>query len=424
MSEQPFSDTSTESAKKPLTTLSHDALARQRSEDSLEKIDNLSGGFEGILARVRESAHSPNRTKVLERDFTMGWVAEKLGYSTEGLRFKESEGAIPPQEKDARGRRVKYSLDQFRDIQQKLELNPGRGESENPAVIACANFKGGCGKTTLSVHMAQYLAIRGYRVLFIDADPQASASMLLGSQHEVDLNSDDFEFTLEEYLSEQIQDFSSTIRPCYFPGIDLIPSDILLSGADYHLISRMQMTPDVLTLLQKGIQSVWKDYDVVVIDPPPALGALSLSVLAAVSGLVVPMRPTLVDFDSTYKFLRMISGNLDVIVERGFDIDYRFVTVALNGYDETKAVHKEIVEGMNVRFSRGQLFETVMRNSAEIDNASRDLRSVYDLTGPTGNHKVYKRCVSYLDALFSEVELKIQQGWPSNSETLRAQGRG
>ena len=424
MSEQPLSPQTNDNPQDSVGTVAEPSPGRRRSEESLDKIDVLSRNFETILSRVREAAHSPNMEKVLERTFTMNWISDSLGYTRQTLRRKEDEGVIPSQERDERGRRLRYRLDHFRDIQRKLDLHPGRSEFEDPVVIACANFKGGCGKTTLSVHMAQYLAIKGYRVLFVDADPQASASMLLGGQHEIDFETEDFEFTLDEFLSEQIDDFASTIRECYFPGIDLVPSNLLLSSADYHLIARMQQNPDVLMRLRDGIRSVWNNYDVVIIDPPPALGALSLSVLSSVSGLVVPMRPTLVDFDSTLQFLKMISGNLEVIVDRGFDLDYRFVTVALNGYDETKSVHQEIVEGMNMRFNRHQLFGTVMRNSAEIDNASKDLKTVYDLSGPTGSHKVYKRCISYLDSLFEEVELKIQESWPSNAEKLRAQGRG
>src|SRR4051794_37633618 len=73
----------------------------------------------------------------------------------------------------------------------RRSYEPNRTEAETLQVLAVTNFKGGSGKTTTSAHLTQYLALRGYRVLAIDLDPQSSLSALFGKQPEADLEEND-----------------------------------------------------------------------------------------------------------------------------------------------------------------------------------------------------------------------------------------
>ena len=114
--------------------------------------------------------------------------------------------------------------------------------------MAVANFKGGAAKTTHSVHLAQYLALHGYRVLLIDLDSQASATSLFG--HTPD---DDFDrldtlyrlFTADD--TQRIDSLVSLIKPTYWDGLDLIPANLGLYSTEFELPVRQ--------LRQKGCGS-------------------------------------------------------------------------------------------------------------------------------------------------------------------------
>ncbi|RUV37498.1 plasmid partitioning protein RepA, partial [Mesorhizobium sp. M1A.T.Ca.IN.004.03.1.1] len=94
-------------------------------------------------------------------------------------------------------------------------------------VIAVTNFKGGSGKTTTSIHLAQFLALRGYRVLAVDLDPQASMSAMLGYQPEFDVGENETLYGAIKY-DETRRDVADIVRQTYFPGLDLIPGNLEL----------------------------------------------------------------------------------------------------------------------------------------------------------------------------------------------------
>jgi len=142
------------------------------------------------LQQLRARAFPPTAQKEL-RKFAPGEAAKLLGISDVYLRTLVNEGVIGDAEKNAAGRRL-YSLEQIHAIREHLGKNKRayiqrREVDDRLQVIAVTNFKGGSGKTTTAAHLAQYFALRGYRVLAVDLDPQASLSALFGIQPEFDL---------------------------------------------------------------------------------------------------------------------------------------------------------------------------------------------------------------------------------------------
>ena len=142
------------------------------------------------LRELRARAFPPTSKKQLRR-FTSGEAAKLIGVSDGYLRTLSLAGEGPEPEKTASGRRL-YTLNQVHDMRRHLaktkpDYVPGRRSDEHLQVIAVTNFKGGSGKTTTAAHLAQYCALRGYRTLAIDLDPQASLSALFGLQAEFDV---------------------------------------------------------------------------------------------------------------------------------------------------------------------------------------------------------------------------------------------
>jgi len=143
------------------------------------------------LTSIRQRLYPPAAQKSLRR-FSSGEAAALIGISDAYLRQLSLAGGAPDPGKDLAGRRS-YSLEQINDLRRALQRPgtrdyiPARQGLEHLQVLAVTNFKGGSGKTTTTAHLAQYLALRGYRVLAIDLDPQSSLSALLGYQPETDV---------------------------------------------------------------------------------------------------------------------------------------------------------------------------------------------------------------------------------------------
>ena len=153
---------------------------------------------------------------------------------------------------------------------------PRRGADEHLQVLAVANFKGGSGKTTTSAHLAQYLALHGYKVLAIDLDPQASLSALFGVMPEIDVKANETLYAAIRYDDER-RPMADIIRPTYFDGLDLVPGNLELMEFEHAtpMALRKHATHDMFyTRIARALDEVADRYDVVVIDCPPHMGFL------------------------------------------------------------------------------------------------------------------------------------------------------
>jgi chromosome partitioning protein len=187
------------------------------------------------LQAISEALFPPTANKTLRR-FTSGEAARLMGVSDSTLRKMTLAGEGPLPDLTSNGRRL-YTLRQINELREKLAQTvrgreaynfvPRRGPEDHLQVIAVTNFKGGSGKTTTSVHLAQYLALQGYRVLAVDLDPQASLSALLGVLPETDVKSNETLYAAIRY-DEEKRPLSEVIRNTYFDGLDLVPGNLEL----------------------------------------------------------------------------------------------------------------------------------------------------------------------------------------------------
>ncbi|MAW98960.1 MAG: chromosome partitioning protein [Sphingomonas sp.] len=394
------------------------AIARVRPDQS--RISALAERCSNILEKLRDGAQSKRADERREPIFTIGKAADLVGRTPAAIREAEKDGRLPEPGRTETNRRVGYTLGQLNDMRGVFGTRPWRSADDPCAVVAVQNFKGGVGKSTISVHLAQFLAIRGYRVLLIDCDSQASATTLFGYVPDLDLQEED---TLYPFLrQDELVSLEYAIRATHFDGLDLIPANLRLFQSEYELAARMARGQGaLLDRLQQGIASVADRYDVVVIDPPPALGAISLSVLRAANALVVPVPPTVMDFSSTAAYLAMLDETMQVLLEHGMDTDLAFLRFVASKVDENKSMQRELM-GLMGQLYGNALVRTPLKDSAEIDNASARLMTVYELDGPTTSRSVRDRCLTYLDGVNSEIETDIRSMWPSHESRLRREG--
>ena len=352
--------------------------------------------------------------------FPITRVADLVGRTGTAIREAEKDGRLPVVPRTQSGRRIGYTLAEVNAMRTVFGTRPWRDPTDPLAIIAVQNFKGGVGKSTVSVHLAQYLAIRGYRVCLVDCDSQGSSTTMLGYVPDLDISEDD---TLYPFIrNAEMSSLAYAVRETHCDGLWLIPANLRLYSAEYELAARIARSDQrLLNRLSEGITSIGEHFDVIILDPPPALGTVSLSVMRAANALLVPIPPTVVDFTSTTSFLAMLHESIGVLEERGLPIDLRWMRFLATRADEQKSMQRELLQVMRSLFGESML-RTVLRDSAEIDNASARMMSVYELEQPVTSRETYQRCITYLNAVNAEIEMQIRLTWPSHAARLRAEG--
>lgn len=389
---------------------------------TLTELANLSDRASTVIERLRERIYAPGISKSLDLRFNVRKAAEMVGRSDKLIRDAEADGRLPAPEKDPdTGRRSGYSLAQVNTMRNVFGTLPHRNPDDPAMVLAIQNFKGGVGKSTMVCHLAQFLALKGYRVCVIDCDSQASTTSMFGLNPDVDVDEDDD--TLYPFFRHGgPSSLHYALRATYWPGIALIPANLGLYDAEYEFAARMARDSSfVLDRLRSGIDSIKDNFDVILMDPPPALGMLSLSVLRAANALVIPAPPNNIDFGSTAHFLKMMGATLEELARAGGTRDYAFVKILATKMNDGKSAHVAIKRMMDAVFPM-DMMSAVLKDSAEIDNAAANLSTVYEMTGPGTRTETHKRCRAYLDAVNSEIELLIRKTWPSHHSALRKEG--
>ena len=180
----------------------------------------------------------------------------------------------------------------------------------NCKVIALTNQKGGVGKTTTAVNLGVGLAKQGKRVLLIDADAQANLTMALGYSRP-----DDLPITLSTIMQNIIDDKSFDVSQgilSHNEGVDLLPSNIELSGFEVRLINAMSRE----RVLKTYVNEVKKNYDYVLIDCMPSLGMITINALAAADSVVIPTQPHYLSAKGSARLIPLFQKQGDFLYQK------------------------------------------------------------------------------------------------------------
>ncbi len=216
--------------------------------------------------------------------------------------------------------------------------------------IAVSNEKGGVAKTTTALSLGAALAELGNRVLLIDLDAQANLTLALG------LEPGESELTSSNVMLDN-DSIMNVSRKTDVPNLDLIPSSSRIETAEQFLPVRTNYT----TILQRAIRGAGLPYDYIVLDCPPALGAITRNALAAANLLLIP---TQAEYFSAYALRNMMG-----LIRRSREMDnpnlsYRILVTML---DRRNRTHRNIHEQLRATFGTG-VFNTVI----ELDTKLRE----------------------------------------------------
>lgn len=164
-----------------------------------------------------------------------------------------------------------------------------------------------------------------------------------------DVDVDEEEDTLYPFLQHGgLRTLHYALRATYWPGIALIPANLGLYDAEYEFAARMARDPAfILDRVREGVASIADQFDIILMDPPPALGMLSLSALRAANALLIPAPPNNIDFASTAHFLKMMESTLAELARHGGIREYSFVKILTSKMNDQKSVHQALTRSLN-----------------------------------------------------------------------------
>ncbi|RWR28759.1 plasmid partitioning protein RepA [Sinirhodobacter populi] len=376
------------------------------------------------LKALSENSFAPHEVKTL-RKFSAGEASYYLGVADGYLRKAHHEGRIPEVEMGPGGRR-KYSADEIHEIRRVLastaknpdQFRPGRrGSDDLTQVIAFVNFKGGSGKTSTAIHAAQDLAMRGYRVLAVDCDPQASLTTFFGYQPELDFFDGGSLYDVIRYRDRETgegpKQITDVIKHSYFPNLDLLPGGIQVAEFEHETPAALSKgeLPVFFDKIRSALHTVKDDYDVVILDCPPQLGYVTLSAICSAQNIVMTIIPERVDLASAAQFLNMASSLTEVLHESagvGLFDNFRFL---LSRFDTNVATQVDFAS-----FIRDLFGEAVMKSaflkSAAISEAGVSQQSVLEVElSEMRNRKTYERAIQSIHEVTEELHAMLQQSW-------------
>ena len=373
------------------------------------------------LFNLRARLFPPSSAKPL-RLFSSGEAASLIGISDAYLRQLSLAEVGPAPASVVAGRRS-YTLAQINEYRQILSREgraylPRRREGEHLQVIAVTNFKGGSGKTTTSAHLAQYLALRGFRVLAVDLDPQSSLSTLFGFQPETDLSENETLYAAIRYDDKRRQ-LKDIVRPTYFTGIDIVPANLELQEFEHD-------TPRILAMAKRGEHDLFfsrvketfaqanDSYDVIVVDCPPQLGFLTLGALCSATGVLVTVHPQMLDIASMSQFLLMTADLLSVVRNAGGELKYDFLRYLITRYEPQDGPQTQIVGFLRNLFGE-RVLTTPMLKSTAVSDAGLTKQTLYEISRQSLGRTTYSRAIEALDAVNGEVESLIKASWGRGS---------
>jgi chromosome partitioning protein len=220
-------------------------------------------------------------------------------------------------------------------------------------VIACANQKGGVGKTTTVVSVAAYLALDGLRVLLVDLDPQGNATSGLGFDRER------LERSVYHLLLDGTDGDAAVALETTIPGLAIIPSDRSLAGAEVELVS----IPGRERRLRTALRTTQDSYDYVFLDCPPSLGLLTVNALTAADSVLIPLQCEYYALEG----LGQLMSTIDLIRDH-LNPDLRLNGVLLTMHDGRTSLSADVI-GEVRRHLGDRVYRTVIPRSVRLAEA-------------------------------------------------------
>ncbi|MBP0590931.1 AAA family ATPase [Paraburkholderia sp. LEh10] len=362
-----------------------------------------------IVSQVRGRMLAPNARKN-PPVFNASQLAALCEVDKSQITYRTSKGDLPSGTVNATGSRREFSLPEAREWVRAYRGNALRPDSAPAMTVAIGNFKGGVSKTTTAMTLAQGLSLRGHRVLVIDTDPQGSLTTLFGILPDTEVEEDS---TITALATGDQSSIEYAIRETYWDGIDLVPASSSLFNVEFILPSRQMKEPDFefWNVLNASLEQARSNYDVIIIDTPPALSYGTVNAFMAADGLIVPTPPNALDFASSAQFWTLFSDLAsNLTAETNTDKSFEFIHVLLSRVDPADAAAGVVREWISATYAE-KVLPVEIPKTAVTAASSAEFGTVYDISRYDGNAKTYRRAREAYDRVTEIVEQSIVAFW-------------
>lgn len=240
-------------------------------------------------------------------------------------------------------------------------------------IIACANQKGGVGKTTTVISLAAYLALDGRRVLLVDIDPQGNATSGLG------IDRDSLELTVYEVLLANAV-LSDAVQPTTLDNLSILPSNRSLAGAEIELVpasGRERRLKQVLSTVEEA-------YDYVLLDCPPSLGLLTVNALTAAHSVLIPLQCEYYALEGLSQLMATIE-----LVRDHLNPALSLKGIVLTMHDGRTSLAADVTAEVRHHLG-GQVFDAVVPRSVRLAEAPSYGRSIADYSPESRGARAYQ----------------------------------
>lgn len=219
-------------------------------------------------------------------------------------------------------------------------------------IIAIANQKGGVGKTTTAINLAASLAALEYKILIVDADPQANSTSGFGFDVR-NIKTSVYECLVDDVVASDIT-LTTEIK-----GLDILPSNIDLVGAEIEMLN----LPNREKKLKQVLEGVKENYDFVLIDCSPSLGLLTVNSLSAADSVIIPVQCEYFALEGLGKLLNTVK-----IIQSRLNPDLEIEGFLLTMYDSRLRLSNQVVEEVRKHF-QGMVFDTIIQRNVKLSEA-------------------------------------------------------
>ena len=226
-------------------------------------------------------------------------------------------------------------------------------------IVAIANQKGGVGKTTTAINISSGVAHLGFRVLVIDMDPQANLTSGFGYSKVYP--------TIYDVLVKDAE-VKEVVRKTRIEGLDLLPSEISLVGAEVELVDERNRE----TRLKRIIMPLKREYDYVFIDSPPSLGLLTLNSIVAADSVIIPIQSEFYALEGLSKLLNTVRK-----IQSKLNPRLTIEGVLITMYDTRLNLSHQVVEEVKKYFG-DKVYNTVIPRNVKLAEAPSFGRTIYE----------------------------------------------
>ena len=370
-----------------------------------------------MMNEIRSAMLAPTSRKS-SPIFNLSQLAAMCGIEKGSLSHRMSRGDLPPGRLNEAGSRREFSLTEARSWIREYRRSHLRPVGAEAVTIAIGNFKGGVSKTTTAMTLAQGLTLLGHKVLVIDTDPQGSLTTLFGILPDTEVEENDTILPLAMGSETSIR---YAIRSTYWDGIDLVAAAPVLFGAEFALPARQTQEPgfEFWRVLDLGIDDVRADYDVIVIDTPPALSYTTINAFMASNGIIMPLPPNALDFASASQFWSLFADlTNELITKRGLSKAFDFIHVLLARVDSSDAASNIVRQWIGSTYAE-KVLPVEIPKTAVTATTSAEFGTVYDISRYDGNARTFKRARDAYDTFVSYIEGSVQSVWQQQAAAFK-----